>query len=120
MYGLTECQRVSYLPPYQIDVRPNSVGRGLPNQEVYIVDDFGNRVPQGSTGELVVRGSNVMKGYWHMPEETERVLRPGHFPWERVLHTGDLFRMDEEGYLYCVGRKDHIIKTKGEKVHPKE
>jgi long-chain acyl-CoA synthetase len=69
---------------------------------------------------LVVRGAHVMKGYWQMPEETERVLRPGPFPWEKVLHTGDLFRMDEEGYLYFIGRKDHVIKTRGEKVYPKE
>ena len=120
MYGLTECQRVSYLPPDQIDVRPNSVGRGIPNQEFFIVDDGGNRLQRGTTGELVVRGSHVMKGYWEMPEETERVLRQGPFPWEKALYTGDLFRMDEEGYLYFVGRKDHVIKTRGEKVHPKE
>ena len=61
-----------------------------------------------------------MKGYWRMPEETDRVLRPGEFPWERVLYSGDLFRTDDEGYLYFVGRKDDIIKTRGEKVSPKE
>jgi long-chain acyl-CoA synthetase len=120
MYGLTECQRVSYLPPDQIDIRPDSVGRGLKNQEIYIVDERGNRVLPGITGELVVRGPHVMKGYWQMPEETDRVLRPGPFPWEKVLYTGDLFRMDERGYLYFVGRKDHVIKTRGEKVHPRE
>jgi acyl-CoA synthetase (AMP-forming)/AMP-acid ligase II len=71
-------------------------------------------------GELVVRGANVMKGYWELPEETEHVLRPGMFPNEKVLYTGDLFRADEEGYLYFVGRKDDIIKTRGEKVSPRE
>jgi long-chain acyl-CoA synthetase len=120
MYGLTECKRVSYLPPDQIDIRPASVGRGMPNEEVYIVDDAGRRAEAGVVGELVVRGSNVMKGYWELPEETDRMLKPGPLPGEKVLHTGDLFRMDEEGYLYFVGRKDDIIKTRGEKVSPRE
>jgi amino acid adenylation domain-containing protein len=120
MYGLTECKRVSYLPPDQIDIRPTSVGRGMPNEEVYIVDENGQRVPPNVIGELVVRGSNVMKGYWELPEETEKKLKPGPFPGEKVLYTGDLFRMDEEGYLYFFGRKDDIIKSRGEKVSPKE
>jgi acyl-CoA synthetase (AMP-forming)/AMP-acid ligase II len=120
MYGLTECKRVSYLPPDQIEVRPGSIGRGMPNEEVYLVDESGRRLPPGSTGELVVRGANVMKGYWELPEETAKVLRPGPYPWESVLYSGDLFRSDEEGYLYFLGRKDDIIKTRGEKVSPKE
>jgi acyl-CoA ligase (AMP-forming) (exosortase A-associated) len=120
MYGLTECKRVSYLSPDQIDIRPTSVGKGMPNEEVYIVDERGNKVGPGVVGELVVRGSNVMKGYWELPEETEKVLRPGPLPGEKVLYTGDLFWMDDEGYLYFVSRKDDIIKTRGEKVSPKE
>jgi len=120
MYGLTECKRVSYLPPEELDRRPNSVGRGMPNEEVYIVDEDGRRVGPGTVGELVVRGSNVMKGYWELPEETDRRLRPGPLPGERVLYTGDLFRNDEEGFLYFVGRKDDIIKCRGEKVSPRE
>ncbi len=120
MYGLTECKRVSYLPPDQIDIRPSSVGRGMPNEEVYIVDETGARVPHGTVGELVVRGANVMKGYWERPEETARMLRPGPLPCEMVLYTGDLFKADDEGYLYFVGRKDDIIKSRGEKVSPKE
>jgi long-chain acyl-CoA synthetase len=120
MYGLTECKRVSYLPPDQIDIRPTSVGRGMPNEEVYIVDEEGRRVGPGVIGELVVRGSHVMKGYWELPQETGRVLRPGPLPGESVLYTGDFFRMDEEGYLYFVGRKDDIIKSGGQKVSPKE
>ena len=71
-------------------------------------------------GELVIRGAHVMKGYWEKPEATARALRPGPLPGERVLHTGDLFRTDEEGFLYFVGRKDDIIKSRGEKVAPKE
>jgi long-chain acyl-CoA synthetase len=120
MYGLTECKRVSYLPPDQLDTRPGSVGRGMPNEEVYVVDENGNRVGPGVVGELVVRGANVMKGYWELPEETDKVLRPGPFPNEKILYTGDLFRTDDDGYLYMVGRKDDIIKTKGEKVSPRE
>jgi long-chain acyl-CoA synthetase len=120
MYGLTECKRVTYLPPDQIDRRPASVGRGMPNEEVYIVDERDEPVGPEVVGELVIRGSNVMKGYWNMPEETDRVLKHGRFPWERVLYSGDLFRADAEGYLYFVARKDDIIKTRGEKVSPRE
>ena len=120
MYGLTECKRVSYLAPEQIEKRPNSVGRGMPNQELYIVDESGRRVGPGVIGELVVRGSHVMQGYWEMPEETRKVLRPGERAGDSVLYTGDLFKMDEEGYLYMVGRKDDMIKTRGEKVSPRE
>jgi acyl-CoA synthetase (AMP-forming)/AMP-acid ligase II len=71
-------------------------------------------------GELVVRGANVMKGYWELPQETANKLKPGPLPNEMVLHTGDLFTSDEEGYLYFVGRKDDIIKSRGEKVSPRE
>ena len=120
MYGLTECKRVSYLPPEQVDIRPTSVGRGMPNEEVYLVDKNGNRVGPGVAGELVIRGANVMKGYWELPEETARCLKPGPLPEEKVLYSGDLFRADEEGYLYFIGRKDDIIKTRGEKVSPRE
>jgi acyl-CoA ligase (AMP-forming) (exosortase A-associated) len=120
MYGLTECKRVSYLPPEELDRRPNSIGKGMPNEEVCIVNEDGQRIATGEIGELVVRGSNVMLGYWELPEETAKVLKPGPLPWERVLYTGDLFRIDEEGFLYFVGRKDDIIKCRGEKVSPKE
>jgi amino acid adenylation domain-containing protein len=119
MYGLTECKRVSYLPPDEIDTRPDSVGKAMPNEEVYVVDEQGRRMASG-VGELVIRGSNVMAGYWERPEETDRVLRPGPLPGERVLHSGDVFRMDEDGYLYFLGRKDDIIKSRGEKVSPRE
>jgi amino acid adenylation domain-containing protein len=119
MYGLTECKRVSYLPPEEIDRRPDSVGRPMPNVEVYVVDADGRRLTHG-TGELVVRGSNVMQGYWELPEETARMLRPGALPGEQDLWTGDVFRIDEDGFLYFVGRRDDIIKTRGEKVSPRE
>jgi long-chain acyl-CoA synthetase len=120
MYGLTECKRVSYLPPDEIDHHPASVGKGMPNEEVLVVDEAGNQVQPGVVGELVVRGSNVMSGYWGLPEETARVLKPGKYPGERMLYSGDLFKTDEEGYLYFVGRKDDMIKSRGERISPKE
>jgi long-chain acyl-CoA synthetase len=120
MYGLTECKRCTYLPPEQLGVRPGSVGIAIPGTEAYVVDENGRKAAPGVTGELVIRGAHVMQGYWGDPQATERALRPGPFPWERVLYTGDLFRSDEEGYLYFVARKDDIIKSRGEKVSPKE
>lgn len=120
MYGLTECKRVSYLPPEELDRRPGSIGIAIPNTEVFIVDDEGNPVPRGVAGELVVRGAHVMRGYWEAPEETARRYRPGPLPGETVLYSGDLARMDEDGFLYFIGRKDDIIKSRGEKVSPKE
>ena len=120
MYGLTECKRVAYLPPELLERKPTSVGIAIPNTEVYIVDKGDRRVGPGVVGELVVRGSHVMRGYWEREEETSRVLRPGPLPGERVLYTGDLFSMDEDGCLHFVGRKDDIIKTRGEKVSPRE
>lgn len=120
MYGLTECTRVTYLPPDQLDHRPTSVGRGMPNEEVWLVDDNGQRLPNGSTGELVIRGSNVMRGYWNKPDETSKRLKPGPVPGEMVLHSGDLFRTDKEGWLYFVSRKDEIIISRGEKISPRE
>jgi len=120
MYGLAECTRVAYLPPEELGQRPDSVGKAIPNVEAWIVDARGRRVAPGTVGELVVRGANVMKGYWGMPEETDRVLKPGPYPGEKVLHTGDLFRADADGYLYYVSRRDEMIKSRGEKVSPRE
>jgi amino acid adenylation domain-containing protein len=120
MYGLTECKRVSYLPPEQLDVRPGSVGIAIPGTEVWIEDDAGRVAAAGEVGELMVRGAHVMQGYWNDPETTAKRLKPGRWPWERVLATGDLFRADDEGYLYFVGRTDDIIKSRGEKVAPRE
>ena len=120
MYGLTECKRCSYLPPQDLDRKPSSVGIAIPNTEMWIIDEDGNKVGPGVLGQLVIRGATVMKGYWEKPEATARKLKPGPLPGEQVLHTGDLCRMDEEGYLYFVGRMDEIIKSRGEKVAPKE
>jgi len=120
MYGLTECKRVSYMPPDELDHRPDSVGKCMPNMEGWVVGKDGNRVGPGVVGELIVRGPNVMKGYWGDPDGTDEVLKPGMLPGEKVLYTGDLFRTDEEGFFYFVGRKDDMIKTRGERVSPKE
>ncbi len=120
MYGLTECKRTLYLPPEELDRRPGSVGIAIPGTEVWIEDEEGRRLGPGVVGELVVRGSHVMQGYWRDPETTAVRYRPGRYPAERLLYTGDLFRMDEEGFFYFVGRKDDIIKSRGEKVAPKE
>lgn len=120
MYGLTECTRVCYLPPEELDRRPSSVGKAMPNCEVGIVDETGHMLGPNQVGELVVRGSNVMLGYWEAPEETAKRLRPGAFSNDTWLHTGDLFQTDEEGFLYWVARKDDIIKSRGEKVSPRE
>ena len=120
MFGLTECKRVCYLPPEELDRRPGSVGKAMPGCEVRLLDEDGREVAPGETGELVVRGSNVMQGYWRDPELTGRVFRPGRYPGERLLHSGDLFRRDEEGFLYFLGRKDDMIKSRGERISPRE
>ena len=120
MYGLTECKRVTYLPPEQLDIRPDSVGRGMPNEELWLVDESGQRLPNGATGELVIRGSHVMRGYWRDPAATALRLRPGPLQGETVLYSGDIFRTDAEGYLYFVARRDDIIKSRGQKVSPRE
>ena len=120
MYGLTECKRCTYLPPEDIDRTPTSVGIAIPNTELWLVDEAGQRVGPNVVGQLVIRGATVMKGYWEKPDATAAKLKPGPVPGEQVLWTGDLCRLDEEGYLYFVGRMDDIIKSRGEKVAPKE
>ncbi|MCC5618061.1 AMP-binding protein [Nostoc sp. CHAB 5836] len=120
MYGLTETKRTLYLPPEQLDKRPSSVGIAIPGTEVWIEDEEGQRLNPGEIGELVVRGRHVMRGYWKDPNKTAERFRPGLIPGERLCYTGDLFRMDEEGFMYFVARKDDIIKSRGEKVAPKE
>ena len=121
MYGLTECKRVSFLPPSELKKRPLSVGKAIPNTEVWLVDEQGNRIIEPwKTGELVIRGAHVMKGYWNKPEETAAVLKPGIYPDEKVLLSRDFFKMDEEGFLYFVARKDDVIKSGGERISPRE
>jgi amino acid adenylation domain-containing protein len=119
MYGLTECKRVAYLDPEELDRRPTSVGKAMDNVEVFLVDDAGTRLDRG-VGELVIRGSNVMQGYWRAPEETARALRPGTLHGELVLYSGDIFRIDDEGFMYFQHRLDDVIKSRGQKVSPRE
>lgn len=120
MYGLTECKSVSGLQPEDIKQRPTSVGKALPNMEVYVINENGEKKYRSGEGELVVRGANVMKGYLNNPEETAKKLKPGEIPGENVLYTGDLFRIDEDGYLYFLGRIDDMINCSGIQVSPKE
>jgi long-chain acyl-CoA synthetase len=120
MYGLTECKRVSYLPPDELPRRPASVGKAIPGMETFILDEEGEVVTRpGVVGELVVRGPLVMQGYWKRPEETAEAIA-SHPVLGRILRTGDLFRMDEEGFLFFVGRRDEMIKVSGERVSPRE
>jgi amino acid adenylation domain-containing protein len=120
MYGLTETKRTLYLPPDQIDKRPGSVGIAIPGTQVWLEDEQGNRLGANQIGELVVRGRHVMRGYWGDSAATAKRFRPGSIPGERICYTGDLFRMDAEGYFYFIARKDDMIKCRGEKVAPKE
>jgi len=119
MYGQTECTRVCYLPPDQIEDRPDSVGFAIPGTEVWIESEQGEEAGVGEVGELIIRGEHVMQCYWRDPEATACKLKPGRLPGDRVLRSRDLFRRDEEGYLYFVGRTDDIIKSRGEKIAPK-
>lgn len=120
MYGLTECTRVSFLDPAKVLDKPASVGKAIPNSEIFIVDDDGLRLGPGQAGELVVRGAGIMRGYWRRPDETAKALRDGPLAGEKVLYTGDLFRTDEDGDLHFVGRRDDVFKCRGEKVSPRE
>jgi amino acid adenylation domain-containing protein len=120
MYGLTECKRVSWLPPADLARKPGSVGVPIPGTEFWVVDPEGRRHDRSAEGELVVRGSHIMAGYWRKPEVTARFLRPGALPREVHFHTGDFVRLDDEGYLYFIARMDEVIKTRGEKVAPRE
>ncbi|QYM93139.1 class I adenylate-forming enzyme family protein [Dickeya zeae] len=120
MYGLTECHRCTYLPPEYLATHPQSVGIAIPNTELWVVDDKGQRHTRNATGELVIRGATVMCGYWRNDEKSAEKLRPGLLPGEKVLYTGDICRLDEQGLLYFIGRRDEMLKSCGEKVAPKE
>lgn len=120
MYGLTECKRALYLPPEEIDMHPESVGIPIPGTEAWLEDEFGNHLGPSSPGELVVKGPHVMKGYWGREEESRKDFRPQQNDINSVLHTHDLFRMDEKGFFYFISRADDIMKTRGHRVAPKE
>jgi len=120
MYGLTECKRVCYLEPELIDLKTNSVGKAIPGTEVFLLSPEGNHVAPGEPGILHVRGPHIMAGYWNNELLSGNMLKPGLIPGERILCAHDLFKMDEDGFLYFLGRNDDIIKTRGEKVSPIE
>lgn len=115
MYGATEASaRLSYLDPKDLPRKWGSIGKAIPNVELFVADEQGNRLPPGEHGEIVARGSNIMPGYWNHPEETEKVLRNGLY-W-----TGDIGEMDDEGFIYVVGRSKDMIKVGGNRVSAKE
>jgi acyl-CoA ligase (AMP-forming) (exosortase A-associated) len=126
MYGLTEAFRSTYLDPAEIDRRPDSIGKAIPNAEILVVGPDGQPVEPGQDGELVHRGSLVAMGYWNDHERTaERFrpapARPSAIPWqERAVWSGDRVRIDDEGFLYFVGRSDGMIKASGYRVSPVE
>lgn len=120
MHGLTEAARTMYLRPSEVDARPASTGKAMPGTELWLEGEDGARTSRGNVGELVVRGRHVMRGYWNAPELTAMRFRGGAIPGERVILTGDLFREDEDGFFFFVGRKDDMIKTRGLKVSPLE
>ena len=126
MYGLTEAFRSTYLPPEELDRRPDSIGRAIPNAEILVVREDGSRCAPNEPGELVHRGALVAQGYWNDPERTAERYRPapgqpeGIPIREMAVWSGDTVRMDEDGFLYFIGRKDEMIKTSGYRVSPTE
>jgi acyl-CoA synthetase (AMP-forming)/AMP-acid ligase II len=126
MYGLTEAFRSTYLPPSELDRRPDSMGRAIPNAEVMVVRPDGTPCAPNEPGELVHRGALVSLGYWNDPAKTAERFKPapGRNPalpiTEMAVWSGDTVRMDEEGYLYFIGRADDMIKVSGYRVSPTE
>ena len=113
-YGLTEASPVVSLNPLFGKRKPESVGRVLPTVRVKVVDKQARDLPEGEVGELLVKGPNVMKGYYHLEEETKKALRNG---W---LYTGDLAKIDKEGFIYIMGRLKDMINVRGLNVYPRE
>ena len=126
MYGLTEAFRSTYLPPEELDRRPTSMGKAIPDTEILVLDEEGKICKPGQPGELVHRGPTVSLGYWNRPEETARALRPNPLlppemgDCERVCYSGDLVKTDEDGFLYFIGRRDTMIKSSGFRISPTE
>ena len=124
MYGLTEAFRSTYLPPEELDRRPTSMGKAIPDTEIMVLNEEGKLCRPGEVGELVHRGPTVSMGYWGHPELTAKVLRPNPLlPPEIadvVCFSGDYVKMDEDGYLYFVGRRDTMIKSSGFRISPTE
>ncbi len=126
MYGLTEAFRSTYLPPEELDRRPGSIGKAIPETEIMVIDDAGQPCAPGDIGELVHSGPTVAMGYWELPELSAKVWRPHPLrsckPSRRptVCYSGDLVKSDDQGFLYFVGRRDNMIKCMGFRVSPTE
>jgi acyl-CoA ligase (AMP-forming) (exosortase A-associated) len=126
MYGLTEAFRATYLPPEEVDRRPESMGKAIPNTEVMVVRPDGTECDPDEPGELVQRGSLVALGYWNDPAKTAERFKPAPGQWqelpltEMAVWSGDTVKKDKDGFLYFVGRKDEMIKTSGYRVSPTE
>jgi amino acid adenylation domain-containing protein len=126
MYGLTEAFRSTYLPPGEVDGHPDSIGQAIPGAEILILGEDLTPCRSGEVGELVHRGPTVALGYWNDAEATAKVFRPnplrpvGVPDAERVVFSGDLVRLGEDGWLYYVARRDRMIKTLGYRVSPDE
>ncbi|MDL5033318.1 acyl-CoA ligase (AMP-forming), exosortase A system-associated [Pelomonas sp. APW6] len=130
MYGLTEAFRSTYLPPQEVDRRPDSIGRAIPNAEILVLRDDGSLCDAEEPGELVHRGPLVGLGYWNDPEKTAERYKPlpagvggretGLQLPEYAVFSGDTVRRDAEGFLYFIGRRDEMIKTSGYRVSPVE
>jgi len=130
MYGLTEAFRSTFLPPSEVDQRPDSIGKAIPNAEILVLREDGSPCAPNEPGELVHRGALVGMGYWNDPEKTAERYKPlpMHAPGreaglvlpELAVFSGDTVRMDEEGFLYFIGRRDEMMKTSGYRVSPTE
>jgi len=126
MYGLTEAFRSTYLPPEEIDRRPDSIGKAIPNAEILVVREDGAPCAPDEPGELIHRGSLVAQGYWNDPVKTAERFRPvpgqesGLPLVEIAVWSGDTVRADQQGFLYFIGRKDDMIKTSGYRISPTE
>ena len=126
MYGLTEAFRSTFLPPEQVGIRPESIGKAIPNAEILVVREDGSECSVDEPGELVHRGALVTMGYWNDPEKTAERFKPAPIQMagiplsDTAVWSGDFVRRDEEGYLYFISRKDEMIKTSGYRVSPTE
>ena len=126
MYGLTEAFRSTYLPPAEVDTRPTSIGKAIPNAEILVLRPDGTQCAPGEEGELVHRGALVSLGYWNDAQQTALRFRPlpqaeAGLPFPEIaVWSGDTVRIDADGFLYFVGRNDDMIKTSGYRVSPSE
>ena len=130
MYGLTEAFRSTYLPPEEVDRRPDSIGKAIPNAEILVLRDDGSPCAPNEPGELVHRGALVGQGYWNDAEKTAERYKllphgaPGRLSGlqlpEYAVFSGDTVRQDAEGFLYFIGRRDEMMKTSGYRVSPTE